>query len=89
MGLATFLRQHAAYGRGAYAVHKRRRDSGLVPRPEPSFYSTLARHVLRAHDGKLRLAALCTVSQAAAAVGYLLEAMASRWGLGTPRCLEP
>ena len=89
MSLASFVRQHAAYGRGAYAVRRRITGSGRVPSPQPGFMLALARRVRRAPGDRLRLAALCVLSQAAAAGGYALEAVASRWGLGTRTCLEP
>jgi GT2 family glycosyltransferase len=89
MGLASFLRQHAAYGRGAYAVRKRAMGSGIVPRPQLRFAFALAGRVRRAPGKKLRVAALCALSQAATAVGYALEVAATRWGLGPRTCLEP
>jgi hypothetical protein len=89
MGLASFARQHAAYGRGAYAVHKRAAGSGVVPGPQLRFVFAMARRVSRAPRKRLRLAALCAVSQAATAAGYVLEAAATRWNLGPRTCLEP
>jgi glycosyltransferase involved in cell wall biosynthesis len=89
MGLASFVRQHAAYGRGAYAVRKRARGSGIVPRPQLRFVFALAGRVSRAPRHRLRLAALCALTQVATAGGYLLEAAATRWGLGQRKCLEP
>jgi GT2 family glycosyltransferase len=86
MNLRSFVRQHSAYGRGAYAVHKRTSDSGLLPTPQPGFLLTLARRVSRAPGRRVRLAALCMLSQAANAAGFALEAAATRWGLGTPVC---
>jgi glycosyltransferase involved in cell wall biosynthesis len=79
MNLARFLRQHFAYGRGAYAVH-RRAGSGILPRPQPSFVLALARQVRRAPRGRLRLAALCALSQVAYAAGYVIEAATSGSG---------
>jgi glycosyltransferase involved in cell wall biosynthesis len=89
MGLASFVRQHTAYGRGAYAVRKRATGSGIVPRPQLRFAFALARRVRRAPGRRLRLAALCALTQVATAAGYVLEAAATRWGLGPRTCLEP
>jgi GT2 family glycosyltransferase len=89
MDLAAFLRQHSAYGRGAHAVHERAGASGLLPTPQPSFALSLARRVRDAPAKRIRLAALCALSQAAYAAGYVLEALASRWGLGEPVSATP
>jgi GT2 family glycosyltransferase len=86
MSLVRFVHQHSAYGRGAYAVQKRNGGSGFLPVPQPRFVLTLARKVREAPGRRLRLAALCTLSQAAHAAGYVLEAVASRWGLGKAAC---
>jgi GT2 family glycosyltransferase len=86
MSLTRLVRQHAAYGRGAHAVYKRTGGAGIMPIPQPGFVLTLVRKVHRARGRRLRLAALCSLSQAAYAVGYVLEAVATRWGLGTPAC---
>jgi GT2 family glycosyltransferase len=86
MSLARFVHQHLAYGRGAYAVHKRTGSSAILPVPQPSFVLTLARKVRGAPGKRIRFAALCTLSQVANAAGYLLEAAAIRWGLGKAVC---
>ena len=89
LDLASFVRQHSAYGRGAFAVRKRTTGSGMVPTPQPGFFAALARRVRHAPGPRLRLATLCALSQLAGACGYLLEAVASRWGIGTRTCPEP
>jgi GT2 family glycosyltransferase len=77
MSLTSFVRRHSAYGRGAFAVHKRTGGSGFLPIPQPGFALTLARKVRGAPGRRLGLAALCALSQVAYAAGYVLEALAS------------
>lgn len=89
MGLTSFVRQHAGYGRGAYALHRRVEGPGLVPMPQPGFYGVLAAQVGRAETRRGRLAALAALSQAAAALGFALEATATRCGVGRRACAEP
>lgn len=89
MDFASFVRQHSGYGRGAYALHRRAAGLGLVPRPHLGFYSVLAAYVRRAPGHRVQLAALGALSQLAAGGGYVLEAVAKRWGIGTQTCREP
>lgn len=89
MDLRSFVRQHAGYGRGAYALHRRIAGSGLVPRPQPGFYGVLGAHVRRAPGPRGRLAALAVLTQAAATAGFGLEAAATRYGIGRRRCVDP
>ncbi len=89
MALASFVRQHAGYGRGAYAFHRRVAGSGLVPTPQPGFYSVLTAQVRRAPRHRGRLTALALLSQAAAVGGFALEATATRYGIGRRACAEP
>ncbi len=89
MGLASFVVQHAGYGRGAYALHRRVAGAGLVPTPQLGFYRLLAMRVGRTRRRRGRLAALAVLSQAAAALGFALEATATRYGIGRRSCAEP
>lgn len=89
MTLASFVGQHAGYGRGAYAFHRRGGRSGLVPRPQPGFYRELAVQVRRAARHRGPLTALAVLSQAAAVIGFALEASATRYGIGRRACAEP
>ena len=89
MGVQSFLSQHAGYGRGAYALHRRTLDAGLVPGPEPGFYAELGGRVRRAPAQRGRLALLAIVTQLAAAAGFGLEATATRYGIGRRACAEP
>lgn len=89
MGLASFVRQHAGYGRGAYALHRRVAGAGIVPAPEPGFYVALAAQVRGAPRRRARLAALAVLTQVAAAAGFALEATATRHGIGRRGCTEP
>jgi len=89
MDLTDFARQQAGYGRGAYALHRRVEGSGLAPTPQWSFYLTLAARIRNAPNRRVRLAALCAFSQAMTAGGFVLEAVATRWGLGRRTCTDP
>ncbi len=89
MGTASFISQHAGYGRGAYALHRRMSGSGLVPSPQPGFYGVLAEQVRRAPERRGRLSTLAALSQVAAAFGFALEATATRYGIGRRSCAEP
>jgi GT2 family glycosyltransferase len=89
MTLASFLHQHAGYGRGAYALHRRVAQSPPIPAPQPRFYGVMAAKVRGAPDRRVRLLALCVLSQAAAVAGFAMESMATRWGLGRRACREP
>jgi GT2 family glycosyltransferase len=82
MGLKEFVDQHAGYGRGAYALHRRSSGAGIVPAPQPGFYGKLGARVLRSPRRRPRLAALALLSQLAAAAGFGLEALAVRQAPG-------
>ena len=78
-----FVRQHLAYGRGAYRYHVRRPSGGL--RPEPlAFYTGLVSFPLGQARGvrPLALAGLLAVSQIANVAGYALGALAARPAAG-------
>jgi GT2 family glycosyltransferase len=75
MTLASFIRQHAGYGRGAHrfmrAHRQRHRTTSTF---EPMFYTGLLPRALRLLRGRRRpaaLAALLVVWQLANAAGYL------------------
>lgn len=81
MSLAGFVRQHLAYGRGAFDYHRRRPARRL--RPEPlAFYTGLIGYPLRRArvPRSVGLATLMTLSQVANAVGYALAVRASLTG---------
>lgn len=46
LGLAAFVRQHYAYGRGARQFHRARRPAGLAP-PPPGFHAAVAARLRR------------------------------------------
>ena len=73
LDLQSFLRQHFAYGRGAYSYRSR---LGSPLRLEPSdFYASLLARAFRVGPS---MGGLVTLSQAATAAGYVTEALASQ-----------
>jgi glycosyltransferase involved in cell wall biosynthesis len=79
--LATFLRQHFHYGRGAFRFHQTRKKRGAGGfRPDPKLYSRLLSYPFsREYDGRaLRLLSSLVLSQAASAAGYVREALKPR-----------
>jgi glycosyltransferase involved in cell wall biosynthesis len=82
MSLRAFLRQHFAYGGGAFHFHRARARRGQQPvRVEPlSFYLRLLAYPLRQKSG-LRapvLASLMALSQVANVAGYAAERLRTR-----------
>jgi GT2 family glycosyltransferase len=77
LSLRGFVRQHFAYGRGAYIYR-----SGKVlgrKRSAPSFYRDLVTEPLRSKSPRaLRLSAALAVSQLATAAGYAVQATYGR-----------
>jgi GT2 family glycosyltransferase len=74
--MASFIRQHYSYGRGARILHRiRARRRRIHNLPEPGFYAELARQgVAHAHGmRRVPMAGLLAVSQAANAAGYFLD----------------
>jgi GT2 family glycosyltransferase len=81
LSLRGFVRQHFAYGRGAYLY--RARDTQTRKRPASAFYRDLVTEPLRSRSPRaLRLSAALAVSQAATFAGYAVEAV-SRYGRTT------
>ena len=79
--LATFMRQHFGYGRGAYLFHRERRTYTREPvGVEPmEFYRDLVLHARRAKmDRAGRLMALMALSQVLTVAGYVREAVRRR-----------
>lgn len=79
MGLAGFVRQHVAYGRGAFDYHRRRPARRL--RPEPvAFYAGLVGYPLRRArvPRSVWLSALMALSQVANAAGYARASLTAR-----------
>lgn len=80
LSLASFCRQHLAYGRGArrfQLAHRRRASRSSI---EPAFYLSILRrlpHSLAAQPNPLRTAALLALWQAANTTGWLLETLQS------------
>lgn len=73
LDLKSFLRQHFAYGRGAYSY---RSGLGSPLRLEPSdFYASLLTRAFRAGPG---MGGLVALSQVATAAGYVTEALAAK-----------
>jgi GT2 family glycosyltransferase len=73
LDLRSFLRQHFAYGRGAYNYRSR---LGSPMRLEPSgFYASLLTRAFRVGPS---MGSLVALSQAATAAGYVTEALASQ-----------
>jgi hypothetical protein len=75
--LASFMRQHFGYGRGAYLFHQARRTYTREPvGVEPMrFYRDLVLHARKANGGHAgRLMALMTLSQVLTVAGYVWEA---------------
>jgi glycosyltransferase involved in cell wall biosynthesis len=73
LDLRSFLRQHFAYGRGAYNYRSRH---GSPLRLEPSgFYTSLLMRAFRAGPS---MGSVVALSQAATAAGYVTEALASQ-----------
>jgi GT2 family glycosyltransferase len=88
LDLRRFLRQHYAYGRGAWSYHTARaaRGAGRV-RFEPfRFYRDLVRHPFVSDEGRRRwaMSGLLLVSQAVNAAGYFFEKL-RRKPSGDPR----
>jgi GT2 family glycosyltransferase len=77
LSLRGFVRQHFAYGRGAYLY--RTRDTTGRRRPPLRFYRELVTEPLRARSPRaLSLTAALALSQLATAAGYAVEAAKSR-----------
>ena len=79
--LATFMRQHFGYGRGAYLFHRERRTYTREPvGVEPiKFYRDLVLHARTTNAGhRGRLMALMTLSQVLTVAGYVREAVRRR-----------
>jgi glycosyltransferase involved in cell wall biosynthesis len=77
LSLRAFVRQHFAYGRGAYIY----RSGGTLgrKRSSPSFYRDLVTEPLRSKSPRaLRLSAALAVSQLATAAGYAAQATYGR-----------
>jgi hypothetical protein len=74
--LASFWRQHFAYGRGAYLMQRARTRHGWEQfRPDPGYYARLLRTPFSGNPrvAAVRLAALLLVSQSASAAGLIAE----------------
>jgi GT2 family glycosyltransferase len=81
LSLRGFVRQHFAYGRGAYIY--RSRDASARKRPTMRFYTDLVTEPLRSKSPRaLQLTVALAVSQLATVAGYAAEA-ASRYGRTT------
>lgn len=82
LSLATFVRQHLGYGRGAVYLHEARERRGAeLPRLEPlGFYRNLIFWPFRRRFGSRApiLGTLAVVSQAAYAYGYYTERVKHR-----------
>ena len=74
--LASFWRQHFAYGRGAFLMQRARTRHGWEQfRPDPGYYARLLRTPFSGTPrvAAVRLAALLLVSQSAGAAGLIAE----------------
>lgn len=93
LNLATFLRQHFRYGKGAFVFHSiRARRSAAPLRLEPaSFYSGLVRFPLRKGCGLNAwfCAALLATSQFANAAGFIWESILAENRLGVSAETRP
>ncbi len=81
----VFWRQHFGYGRGAFHFHRLTREGGGQGlRPDPADYAGFVREPLfgpsRGGVPRTVVLALVIASQAASAVGYMVEAACSREG---------
>ena len=78
--LASFIRQHFNYGRGAWRLHSDSTQGPQVhfPLEDCSFYLSLLERPFVVSKGlsALRLFLVLAISQAAHALGYLCESMA-------------
>ena len=81
LSLASYVRQHFNYGRGAYEVQRLRRSHGIPSRLEPlRFYVDLLRFPFgrQPFHRAVVVAALLGVAQVANAVGYFWQRRESR-----------
>lgn len=86
MSFHGFLRLHGRYGRGARLLHRARPERRTLPTRPARFYASLVLSPVRPTPSRrgLAVAALLAVSQAAHALGYVIEAVApTRRGQGT------
>lgn len=77
--LATFVRQHASYGRGAWHFRRSRAEEGSAPPVSSAFYLGSLRHPFRSGGRRrARLAALVALAHAAYAAGLAGEWLRQR-----------